>query len=127
LNIVLYAFGVLSALGVLAVVFEGLRRQRLRERHALWWIVGGLLALTISIFPDTLVLAAQLLGVDIAINLVFFVSIGLLFLVCIQMSAELTLLERRTRKLAESTALLDERIRRIENKSGSTSTPGIPE
>jgi hypothetical protein len=126
-SVVLYGFGILSALGVLVVVFEGLRRQRLRERHALWWIVGGFAALIISIFPDVLVGAAQFLGVGVATNLVFFISIALLFLVCIQMSAELTLLEKRTRRLAESAALLDERIRRLEARNYSATTPPIAE
>lgn len=115
MSAILYIFGVLSALGILLVVFEGLRRQRLRERHALWWIVGGLLALIISIFPDTLTVAARFLGVGVPTNLVFFVSIALLFLVCIQMSTELTELEKRARRLAESEALLDERVRRLES------------
>ena len=127
MSVLLYVFGVLSALGVLVVVFEGLRRQRLRERHALWWIVGGSLALIISIFPDTLAVAAGFLGVGVGTNLVFFVSIALLFLVCIQMSSELTELEKRTRRLAESEALLDERVRRLERMAEPEDKPRIIE
>ncbi|MGV8876602.1 MAG: DUF2304 domain-containing protein [Rhodoglobus sp.] len=123
MSVVLYIFGVLSALAVLVVVFEGLRSQRLRERHALWWIVGGAAALVISIFPQILVGAAGVLGVGVATNLVFFISIALLFVVCIQMSTELTQLEKRSRRLAESAALLDERVRRLEQERESEGTP----
>ena len=105
-----HIFGVLSALLTLAVVIEMLRRRRLRERHAVWWLIAGTLALLIGVFPTTLVWAARLVGVAIPLNLVFFVSVAVLFLVCIQHSVELTVLEAKTRTLAETSALLEMRI-----------------
>jgi hypothetical protein len=48
--------------------------------------------------------------------LVFFVSIAVLFLVCIQSSSELTSLEEKTRILAEESALLRQRIEELEKK-----------
>ena len=83
-----YIFGIVSALVILIVVIEMLRRRRLRERHAIWWFVAGLLALVAGVFPETLSWAAGLIGIEIPINLVFFVSIAILFLVCLQSSAE---------------------------------------
>ena len=109
-----YLFGILSALLTLFVVIEMLRRRRLRERHAVWWIVAGLLALTIGIFPQVLVWAASVVGVEVPTNLVFFVSLFILFIVCIQHSAELTQLEDKTRALAEQCAIQSARIDELE-------------
>lgn len=106
-----YIFGIVSALVILIVVIEMLRRRRLRERHAIWWFVAGLLALVAGVFPETLSWAAGLIGIEIPINLVFFVSIAILFLVCLQSSAELTTLEAKTRTLAERVALLELELR----------------
>jgi hypothetical protein len=117
-----YAFGIASALLALGVVIELLRRHRLRERHAIWWLVAGLLALIVGIFPSTLQWAASLIGIEVPINLVFFVSIATLFLVCLQHSAELTKLEERTRRLAEITSLQDLRIRDLEAKVNPSRT-----
>ncbi|TFD91683.1 DUF2304 domain-containing protein [Cryobacterium lactosi] len=111
-----YIIGILAALATLGVVIEMLRRRRLRERHALWWVIAGLLALIISVFPDTLIWAAARFGVDVPTNLVFFVSIAVLFLVCIQHSAELTDLESKTRTLVEMSALQDLRLRELESR-----------
>jgi len=105
-----YIFGVLSALLTLVVVIEMLRRRRLRERHAIWWLIAGTLALVVGVFPNTLVWAASIVGIAIPLNLVFFVSVAVLFFVCIQHSAELTVLEAKTRTLAETSALLEMRI-----------------
>lgn len=120
-----YIFGILAALATLGVVIEMLRRRRLRERHAIWWLLSGSVALIVGVFPSALAWAAKLVGVEVPTNLVFFVSIAVLVLVCIQHSAELTDLENETRALAEVTALQDVRIRRLETTisaaEGSTS------
>jgi hypothetical protein len=105
-----YILGIATSALVLIVVIESLRRRRLRERHAIWWFVAGLLALTVSIFPVTLDWVSGLIGVEVPTNLVFFVSIAILFLVCLQYGSELTDLENKTRRLAEQTALLELRI-----------------
>lgn len=102
-----YIFGIVSAAAVLVVVIELLRRRQLRERHAIWWLIAGTLALVAGIFPMTLEWAASLVGIEVPINLVFFVSIVTLFLVCLQYGAELTRLEAKTRTLAERIALLE--------------------
>jgi hypothetical protein len=102
-----YIFGVAAAVAVLVVVIEMLRRRRLRERHAVWWFIAGVLALVAGVFPSTLSWAAGLIGIAIPINLVFFVSIAILFFVCLQHSSELTRLESKTRTLAERIAIME--------------------
>jgi hypothetical protein len=109
-----YILGIVSALIVLGVVIESLRRHHLRERHAVWWLLAGFIALIVGIFPGLLGWAAALVGVTVPTNLVFFLSISVLFLVSIQHSGELTELESETRTLAESVALQDLRIRELE-------------
>lgn len=116
MNPVSYAFGIVAAVATLAVVVLLLRRNRLRERHAVWWLLAGTLALVIGVFPSVLEWAAGLLGVEVPANLVFFVSIAILVLVCIQHSAELTDLEKKNRDLAEEVALQDLRLRNLERR-----------
>lgn len=118
-----YILGVVSALITLAVVIEMLRRRRLRERHAVWWLVAGTLALIIGVFPGVLTWAAGLVGIVVPINLVFFVSAAVLFLVCIQHSSELTALEAKTRTLAETAALQEIRIGELEKRLTGHATP----
>lgn len=109
-----YVVGIAGALLILVVVIELLRRGKLRERHTFWWLIAGVLSLAVAVFPTSLDWLADLLGVDTPINLVFFVGIVVLFLVCIQQSTELTQSEERIRSLAERAALLDDRIRALE-------------
>ena len=58
-----YIFGIAAALLVLLVVIDSLRRRRLRERHAIWWLVAGILALIAAVFPATPEWVAYLIGI----------------------------------------------------------------
>ena len=107
MTVTTYVFGIVAPVLIIVVVIELLRRRRLRERHAMWWLIAGTFALVAGIFPETLEWAAALVGIEIPINLVFFVAIAVLFFVCLQHSAELTRLESKTRVLAERVALLE--------------------
>ncbi len=118
-----YIFSVLAALLMLAYVIEMLRKRRLRERHALWWLVVGVLALIAALFPSLLEATSRALGIVLPLSLVLFVGIVVLFLVSVQQAAELTRLEERTRTLAEQHALLELRLRALEEPQHSTETP----
>lgn len=122
-----YILGVVSALIALFTVVELLRRRRLRERHAVWWFAAALLALVLGVFPATLTWLAELLGVEVPTNLIFFVSIVILFLVNLQHSSELTGLEDKTRVLAEESALQKVRLERLEGRQHPPVDDSCPE
>jgi hypothetical protein len=115
-NPVTYAFGILAALLALVAIIELMRRVTLRERHAVWWLVGGVIALIVAIFPQTLTWAAHLLGFAVPTNFAFFLAIGLLFLVSLQYGAELTRVEDRMRSMAEQTAFQEQRLSVVEDR-----------
>ena len=119
MSIISYILGIVAAALTLVVVIELLRRRRLRERHAIWWFVAGVLALVAGVFPATLTWAARLVGIAVPINLVFFVSIAILFFVCLQHSSEVTDLEAKTRSLAERVAIMELEIRDREARLNS--------
>lgn len=117
MDTVQYFLGITAAILTFGIVIEMLRRRRLRERHAGWWIFAGILAIVISIFPETLSRTAALLGFEVPTNLVFFVSLFLLFLVALQHSAELTNLEAHNRSLVERLIILELRITAFETQN----------
>lgn len=115
MNTVTYIFGIFAALLALFAIVELMRRGTLRERHALWWFIGGGLALVIAVFPQLLSWAARAVGVSVPANLVFFIAIGLLFLVSLQYGAELTRIEAKMRLLAEQAAFHEHRLEQLES------------
>jgi len=98
--------GVVGSATVLIALFEMLRRHRLREKYAVLWAVVALGVLALAIFPGLLSGAADLIGVELPVNLLFFVASLVLLMLTLQHSYELGRLEEKTRVLAEEVALL---------------------
>lgn len=117
MNPVQYTLGIIASVATFAIVIEMLRRRRLRERHAGWWIVAGLFAIIISVFPSTLRFASELLGFEVPVNLVFFLSLFILFLVALQHSSELTQLESHNRSLVERLIVLELKVKELDEQT----------
>lgn len=98
--------GGVGSITTLVFLFEMMRRHRLREKYAVFWVLVALLALVVAVFPATLTIASNAIGVQVPSNLLFFVASMVLLVISIQHSHELGRLEERTRSLAEEVALL---------------------
>ena len=116
------SLGLIGSVLTLVVIFEMLRRRRLREKYAIFWVAIAVFTLLIAAFPGLLVWLSGLAGVAIPTNLLFFLASMVLLLITMQLSHDLGRLEERARRLAEEVALLrlemsrpdDERITRDE-------------
>lgn len=98
--------GLVGSLAILVMLFELLRRKHLREKYAVLWIVISFVTLLTALFPQVLFGLADLIGVQVPANLLFFIASLLLFAISVHHSHELGRLEDRTRTLAEEVALL---------------------
>lgn len=108
--LVLGAIGSVITLGLL---FELLRRKHLREKYAVFWVAVALATLFIAFVPQALIGLADILGVAVPSNLLFFSASMVLLTVSVQHSHELGRLEERTRALAEEVALLNAEVREV--------------
>lgn len=119
---------VVVAFAALVLVFELLRRRRLREKYAVIWVIISLGTLTVAIFPGLLNGAGNLLGIQTPSNLLFFTSLLVLFAVSLQLSREVGLLEEQTRRLAEETGALRLRMDALErDQTASARVESTPE
>lgn len=119
-----HLFAIAGAVVTLLFMVELLRRRRLREKYAALWISVAVFVVIAALFPSLLERVAALVGVTLPINLVFFVALLLLLIVCVQLSAEVSTLEHETQTLAEEAALLRNRVERLERGAGQE--PGAP-
>jgi hypothetical protein len=101
------------ALAIVGLVGEMLRRKKLREKYAIWWLVVGIATLILAAFPQLLGYVAQAVGVQLPSNLLFILSILMLLGVCLHLSWEISVVEEETRALAEEVAILRIQIERI--------------
>lgn len=119
---------VVVAFAALVLVIELLRRRRLREKYAAIWVVISLSTFLVALFPPLLVGIADLADIRTPSNLLFFVSLMVLFAVSLQLSGEVGLLEEQSRRLAEEVGILRLRLDAIENgpPEAEVDTPAPP-
>ncbi len=114
---------VIVALAALVLVFELLRRRRLREKYAVIWVVISLGTLLVALFPPLLGWVAALVGIQTPSNLLFFSSLIILFAVSLQLSREVGLLEEQSRRLAEEVGGLRLRMDVLERQKSTDQPP----
>ena len=126
-----YWFALALVLGVVVVVLQLLRTQRIREKYAAIWIGLALVVTLVGVFPQLAELMASAVGVQTPINLVFALAALVLFVVLVQLSAEVSRAEETTRALAERIALLrlelDELAARTEPPSSAEHDAAQPD
>jgi hypothetical protein len=115
-----------AALIVAFVLFRLLRAGRLREKYSALWIIVGAAILVLAVWPGLLNHLADVIGVALPVNLLFFLAILLLLGVTIHLSLEASRLEDETRILAERVALLGFEVRRLRDASGAPPPGATP-
>lgn len=115
--------GIAFALAVLAIILILLLRRKLREKYAVLWLIIGLATLLLAVFPGMLVWLAGALGVQVASNLLFAMSLALLIGVTLHLSWELSTSEEEVRRVAEDIAILRAEVETLRSERGGAATP----
>ncbi|PFG32533.1 DUF2304 domain-containing protein [Sanguibacter antarcticus] len=101
-----YYFALACCIGLVFFLVVLLRRQRMREKYALMWIVVSVTVCILGAFPGVVGDIARTVGVETPSNLLFALALLVLLGVSIQLSVEITELEEESRTLTEEVALL---------------------
>jgi hypothetical protein len=96
------------------LVVELLRGRRLRQKYAFLWVVVAGVTVVIAVSPTLLQRASALLGIAVPSNLLFLVSLLILFGVSLQLSIEVGVLEEQARRLAEEVGAIRLRLEDVE-------------
>lgn len=95
---------------VLFVVFELIRRGRLKERYALLWLFSGMVLLVLSLSRGLLEAIAGWVGIFYPPSLLFLVAFVFLLLITLHFSAVISGLSEKNKVLAQEVALLQQTV-----------------
>lgn len=96
------------------IIVYYLRKERLELKYTLLWLLALLIVLIVVIFPQLINTVAALVGVYNPVNLVFYVQGVFVVIILLSMTAIVSGLNRRIRRLAQEVAILEERLRQAE-------------
>ena len=104
--------GILIYLGVIVVL---LKKQKLNLRYALTWLLMAFVMLLVSVFPQIITAISRLLGVASDVNTVFVLQGLFVLLILLSLTSIVSKQTNRIRKLAQTQALLEKRVRELED------------
>jgi hypothetical protein len=119
-------FGAAVAIVLLLVVLELVRVRRLQERYALLWLATAIVLFALSLWTGGVSEAAHFVGIAYPPAFVFAVSVVFVVVVLLHFSTVISRLVLQNVSLAQSLALLEQRVRELEGRHETHASPGAP-
>lgn len=114
------------AVGILLftlILFHYLRKQKLYLKYTLLWLFADLIMIVLMIFPEIVSAAAKLAGVVDVTNMVFMFVGAMALLILLGMTVIVTTLSNRIYRLTQQQAILEKRVRELENRKQPEAQP----
>ena len=106
--------GVVS-ISILVIVFELIRRGKLKEEYSLLWLLSGVIILAFSVFPGLLDILSKVLGMYYLSALLVVSFLFLLFIV-LHFSTVISRLSERNKSLTQELSILDFKCQRLDEQ-----------
>lgn len=102
-----------SAVYLLFILFL-LKKRRLTVKYAIIWLLSAGVLIVFSLFPYVVLVLTDLLGMTNASNTVFLLAGAFILMLLISLSSAVSQFAQKITRLAQKNALLEERVRRLE-------------
>lgn len=104
-----YLFIIIGILTIL-IILKKVKGNLFSEEKSLFWILGGIAILILSIFPNLIDRLSELLGIYYPPSLLFILSSLFIIYKIFRQEQEISILNERVKELAQRNALLSEQI-----------------
>ncbi len=106
MTIQLKTLAVIIGIALFFYIIELVRRRKLREDYAWFWLLTGMLIVLLSLWYSLVARIGKLLGGILPSSVLFFFGMLTLLLICLHQSIKLSTLTDQVKRLAQEVALL---------------------
>ncbi|HEU4417588.1 MAG TPA: DUF2304 domain-containing protein [Planctomycetota bacterium] len=106
----------LIAAGLVVLIFELVRRRKLREEYSWVWVITAIGLALLAWHQDLLLTLSRWVGSSNAVSTLFFGALLFLLALVLQYSGRLSRLTHRYRTLGQRLALLEEEMQRLRSE-----------
>ena len=107
---------ILGAVILLLIIFVLLKKGKMTVKYSLLWLGLAVVLVIFAICPYVVYVLRDILNIEIPVNLVFVLLFCFVLLVLLSVSVAISQLAEKAKRLAQSNALLEKRVRELENK-----------
>ncbi len=111
-----------SVLYLFSILFL-LKKRRLTVKYAILWLVSAVLLVLFAVFPYIVLVLTNLLGMSVPMHTVLLLVTVFALLLLLSHSAAVSSLALKQKRLTQENALLEERVRRLEEKLENAEKP----
>ena len=108
-----------AVLAVLALLIRMIWKKKIDLRYALPWLCLCVGMLILDFFPGITSWLAELMGVSLPINMMFFLGFCFCLLIIFMITMSLSRMGRKQKQLAQEMALLRRRLEEMESRTGA--------
>ena len=112
----LQLYFIVGSLVLLLVVFGLLKKGLLSVKYSLLWLAFAGVMIVFALFPYVVFVLRDLLDIVMPVNLVYLLLFCFVLLMLLSISIAISQLAQKAKRLAQANALLEERVRRLEEQ-----------
>jgi hypothetical protein len=113
------------AAGLVVLVFELVRRRKLREEYSWVWVATAVLLAILALNQELLITVSRWIGSASVVSTLFFGAFLFVFALLLQCSVRLSRLTHRHRTLGQRVALLEEEVQRLRGERRTTGSDAV--
>ena len=122
------ALAILLSVGLIILIFELVRRRKLREEYSWLWMLTGVVVFVLAIWHNLLLSISRLLGIALPASTIFLFGGFFLILINLYFSVKISTLVTQVKELAQKQAILESSIEKSSrNKKKKRGDPGLKE
>lgn len=97
-------------------LFSLLKKERITLKYTLLWIFSGLFMSIFVIYPKLLEILSEVLGIHEPTNALFFGIISCIIVLLMSLTAIVSNLSQKNRKLVQTISIMDKRLKELETE-----------
>ena len=94
----------------LLLFFHRIKGQKLALQYSLSWLALLIVLLIVTIFPDILTILAHAAGIELPINMVFFLGFVFILLIIYNLTSAISRMSNKIKDLTQRLALLEKKL-----------------
>ena len=116
MDISLHAIVIFGSVLFLLFILYLMKKGKLEVKYSIIWLAFSLCMLIFACFPYTVLILNDIAGVIDPVNFIFFTQIIFILLILLSVSAVISGFSRKIKQLAQANAILEKRVRELEEK-----------
>ncbi len=121
------ALAILLSIGLIILIFELVRRKKLREEYSWLWMLSGVVIFVLATWHSLLLSITRLLGIALPASTIFLLGVFFLILINLYFSVKVSTLATQIKDLTQKQAILESSIEKSSRDRRKRKNSGLKE